>query len=153
SLRDGAMSEASSHQANSVRVITLGCRLNAFESEAIEAHAAAAGLQDTVIVNTCAVTAEALRQSGQVIRKLRREHPTARVIVPGSGAQVDPQRFAAMPEVDRVLGNAEKLQAHTYRRFASSEGPRVCVSDIMSVREAAPAHLDGSGQRARAYLQ
>src|SRR5262249_2317855 len=129
------------------------CRLNAFESEAIEAHAAAAGLQDTVIVNTCAVTAEALRQSGQVIRKLRREHPTARVIVTGCGAQVDPQRFAAMPEVDRVLGNAEKLQAHTYRRFASSEGPRVCVSDIMSVREAAPAHLDGSGQRARAYLQ
>ena len=147
------MSEASSHRANPVRVITLGCRLNAFESETIEAHAAAAGLQDTVIVNTCAVTAEALRQSGQVIRKLRREHPTARVIVTGCGAQVDPQRFAAMPEVDRVLGNAEKMQAHTYSRFARSEGPRVCVNDIMSVREAVPALLDGSGGRARAYLQ
>src|SRR3979409_2612279 len=92
-----------------VRVVTLGCRLNAFESEVMRGHAAAAGLEDAVIVNTCAVTAEAVRQAGQTIRKLKRENPGPRLIVTGCAAQVEPQRFANMPEVDCVLGNAEKM--------------------------------------------
>src|SRR5262245_52570062 len=136
-----------------VRVVTLGCRLNAFESEAIRGYATAAGLQDTVIINTCAVTAEAVRQSGQMIRKLKRENPTARLLVTGCAAQIEPRRFADMPEVDRVIGNAEKMQAQTYRGLGRGEGPRVCVNDIMSVRETAHALMDGFGSRARAFVQ
>src|SRR6478752_4065211 len=101
--------------ASGVRVVTLGCRLNAFESEVMRSHAAAAGLEDAVIVNTCAVTAEAVRQAGQTIRRLKRENPGARMIVTGCAAQIDPQRFADMPEVDRVIGNAEKLDPQTFR--------------------------------------
>ncbi|MGH6975551.1 MAG: tRNA (N(6)-L-threonylcarbamoyladenosine(37)-C(2))-methylthiotransferase MtaB, partial [Stellaceae bacterium] len=89
------------------QIVTFGCRLNAFESEVMRRHAAAAGLDDAVIVNTCAVTAEAERQARQAIRKARREHATARIIVTGCAAQIDPARYAAMPEIDRVLGNAE----------------------------------------------
>src|SRR5215831_15922963 len=136
-----------------VRIVTLGCRLNAFESEAMRRHAATAGLQDAVIINTCAVTAEAVRQAGQTIRKLRREHPTARLIVTGCAAQVEPQRFADMPEVDRVIGNAEKMQAHTFSAFDLGGTPRVCVNDIMSARETAHALIDGFGVQARAYVQ
>jgi threonylcarbamoyladenosine tRNA methylthiotransferase MtaB len=149
------MSDAPSHQIARarVRVVTLGCRLNAFESEAIRGYASAAGLTDTVIVNTCAVTAEAVRQSGQMIRKLKRENPTARLLVTGCAAQVEPQRFADMPEVDRVIGNAEKMQAQTYRGLGRGEGPRVCVNEIMSVRETAHALMDGFGSRARAFVQ
>jgi len=132
-----------------VRVVTLGCRLNAFESEAIRLHATAAGLRDTVIVNTCAVTAEAVRQSGQIIRKLKRENPAAHLVVTGCAAQIEPQRFADMPEVDRVIGNREKMDAHTYRGFDRGDGPRVRVNDIMSVRETAHALMDGFGSRAR----
>ena len=91
---------------DAIRIVTLGCRLNAYESEVMRTHAAAAGLQDAVIVNTCAVTAEAVRQAAQSIRRLRREHPNARLIVTGCAAQIEPERFAAMPEVDRVVGNA-----------------------------------------------
>src|SRR5262249_26127535 len=153
--RDGDMRNAPSHQVARarVRVVTLGCRLNAFESEAIRGYASAAGLTDTVIVNTCAVTAEAVRQSGQMIRKLRRENPTARLLVTGCAAQVEPQRFADMPEVDRVIGNAEKMQAQTYRGLARDEGPRVRVNEIMSVRETAHALMDGFGSQARAFVQ
>jgi threonylcarbamoyladenosine tRNA methylthiotransferase MtaB len=136
-----------------VRIVTLGCRLNAFESEAMRRHAATAGLQDAVIINTCAVTAEAVRQSGQTIRKLRRENPTARLIVTGCAAQVEPQRFADMPEVDRVIGNAEKMQAHTFSAFDLGDTPRVSVNDIMSIRETAHALVEGMGSRARAYVQ
>ena len=92
-------------------IITFGCRLNAFEAEVMRGHAAAAGLDDAVIVNTCAVTAEAERQARQAIRRARREQPQARIIVTGCAAQIDPARYAAMPEVDRVIGNAEKLEA------------------------------------------
>src|SRR6059058_2866240 len=95
----------------SVDVITFGCRLNAYESEVIRRQAQAAGLADTVVVNTCAVTGEAVRQARQAIRKARRERPNVRIVVPGCAAQTEPAAFAAMPEVDRVLGNAEKLSA------------------------------------------
>ena len=154
-MRDCDMIDPPIHQTtrSCVRIVTLGCRLNAFESEAMRLHAAAAGLGDAVIVNTCAVTAEAVRQAGQTIRKLRREHPTARLIVTGCAAQVEPQRFADMPEVDRVIGNAEKMQAHTFSAFDLGGTPRVCVNDIMSARETAHALVDGFGSRARAFVQ
>src|SRR5262245_21482296 len=122
-----------------VRVVTLGCRLNAYESEVMRRHAADAGLHDAVIVNTCAVTGEAVRQATQAIRKLRRENPAAQIIVTGYAAQIEPERFAAMPEIDRVIGNAEKTHAHTFRGLGTSDSLRVQVNDIMSVRATAHA--------------
>jgi threonylcarbamoyladenosine tRNA methylthiotransferase MtaB len=135
-------------------IVTLGCRLNAFESEVMRRHADQAGLTDTVIVNTCAVTKEAERQARQTIRKLRRERPDARIIVTGCAAQLHPERFAAMKEVDRVLGNIEKLDPASY---ADTTNP-VSVSDIMATRNDAPhlydgPPLDGFGERARAFVQ
>ena len=135
------------------RIITLGCRLNAYESEVMRAHAGAAGLDDAVIVNTCAVTAEAVRQAAQAIRKVRRESPAARIIVTGCAAQIEPQRFAGMPEVDAVLGNAEKIKPETFRGLSLADSPRVQVDDIMSVRETAHAMIAGFGSRARAYVE
>ena len=132
------------------RVVTFGCRLNAAESEAIRGHAIAAGLNDAVIVNTCAVTAEAERQARQMIRKLRRENASARIVVTGCAAQVDPARFAAMPEVDRVVGNAEKLRPETWAEPAPA---RIAVADIMDVRETAPHLAEGFEGRARAFLE
>ena len=114
-----------------VTVITLGCRLNAYESEVMRAHAEASG-RETVIVNTCAVTAEAERQARQAVRRARREHPSARLVVTGCSAQIDPGRYATMPEVDQVLGNAEKMEA---RSFLDIGGPRVRVNDIASIRD------------------
>jgi threonylcarbamoyladenosine tRNA methylthiotransferase MtaB len=131
----------------------MGCRLNAYESEAMRRHAEAAGLGDTVIVNTCAVTAEAVRQAAQAIRRLRRESPHARLVVTGCAAQTEPGRFARMPEVDAVVGNAEKMHPATFDALALADSPRVIVDDIMSVRETAPAMIDGFGARARAYMQ
>ncbi|HET7154201.1 MAG TPA: tRNA (N(6)-L-threonylcarbamoyladenosine(37)-C(2))-methylthiotransferase MtaB [Hyphomicrobiaceae bacterium] len=131
----------------------MGCRLNAYESEVMRGHAAAAGLDDAVIVNTCAVTAEAVRQAAQTIRKLRRESPQARIIVTGCAAQIEPERFAGMPEVDAVIGNADKMRADTFRSLSLDDSPRVLVNDIMSVRETAHAMIDGFGSRARAYVQ
>ena len=131
-------------------ILTFGCRLNAYESEAIRAQAEAAGLDDAVIVNTCAVTAEAVRQAGQAIRKARRQRPGAKLIVTGCAAQLEPERFAAMPEVDRVLGNAEKLDA---RFLSPGEGARVQVNDAMALGELAPHLVDGFDGRARAYVQ
>ena len=103
---------------SSVEVVTFGCRLNAAESEVIRREAEAAGFNDTVVVNTCAVTAEAVRQARQTIRALRRERPQAKIVVTGCAAQTEPQTFAAMPEADRVIGNAEKLSARVGRRRA-----------------------------------
>ncbi len=120
-------------------IITLGCRLNAYESEVMRAGAAAAGLGPTVIVNTCAVTAEAVRQAKQAIRRARRENPGARLVVTGCAAQIEPERFAGMPEVDHVIGNAEKTKAETWSRLSLGGGERVQVDDIMSVRETAAA--------------
>ena len=131
-------------------VITFGCRLNAYESEAIRARAAEAGLSNAVIVNTCAVTAEAVRQSRQTIRKLRRERPAARIIVTGCAAQTEPDVYAAMHEVDLVLGNREKLDTESYT-FGINE--RVRVNDIMSVTETASQFVESFDGRSRAFLQ
>ncbi|HEX4191998.1 MAG TPA: tRNA (N(6)-L-threonylcarbamoyladenosine(37)-C(2))-methylthiotransferase MtaB [Stellaceae bacterium] len=130
-------------------VLTFGCRLNAFESEVIRGHATAAGLTDAVIVNTCAVTKEAERQARQAIRRARRDHPGARLIVTGCAAQIDPARYAAMPEVDLVLGNDEKMKAESY---APSEA-RVSVGDIMALTETAAHLVDGFEGRARAFIE
>ncbi|MGH6832488.1 MAG: tRNA (N(6)-L-threonylcarbamoyladenosine(37)-C(2))-methylthiotransferase MtaB, partial [Methyloceanibacter sp.] len=136
-----------------IRIVTLGCRLNAYESEVMRRHADAAGLDRAVIVNTCAVTSEAVRQAMQAIRRLRREDSQARIIVTGCAAQIEPDRFAGMPEVDTVIGNAEKMKAVTFHGLSTAETPRVVVNDIMSVRETASAMIDGFGARARAFMQ
>ena len=134
-------------------LVTLGCRLNAYESEVMRRHASDAGLGDCVIVNTCAVTGEAVRQAEQAIRKLRRERPGARLIVTGCAAQIDPERFAGIEGVDHVIGNAEKLEPATFRALSAETLARVAVNDIMSVRETALHMIDGFGSRARAYVQ
>ena len=135
---------------------TLGCRLNAYETEAMKELAAAAGIADAVVVNTCAVTAEAVRKAKQEIRRLARENPAATIIVTGCAAQTEPETFAAMPEVSRVIGNTEKMQASTWAGLAVPDligaTERVQVDDIMSVRETAGHLIDGFG-RHRAYVQ
>jgi len=141
-----------------IEVVTLGCRLNAYESEVIRARASEAGLDKAVIVNTCAVTAEAVRQSRQAIRKLKRTHPDAPLIVTGCAAQIEPEMYAAMPEVDRVIGNEEKLSAKSYARDFLKDAPRIMVNDIMAVRETAGQLLDSFtdssfDSRTRAVLQ
>ena len=135
---------------------TLGCRLNAYETEAMKALAEQAGVQGAVIVNTCAVTAEAVRKARQEIRRLRRDHPDAPIIVTGCAAQTEPETFAAMPEVTRVIGNTEKMQLDTWAQMVPDligATERVQVDDIMSVRETAQHLIDGFGTRARAYVQ
>jgi threonylcarbamoyladenosine tRNA methylthiotransferase MtaB len=137
-----------------VDILTLGCRLNSYESEVMRGHADAAGLKDAVIVNTCAVTAEAVRQARQAIRRARRERPGAAIIVTGCAAQIDPASFAEMPEVTRVIGNAEKMKAETFAPLSLLVGEeRVRVNDIMSVRETAAHLVDGLDGRARAFVQ
>jgi threonylcarbamoyladenosine tRNA methylthiotransferase MtaB len=133
-------------------IVTFGCRLNAYESEAIRARAEDAGLKDAIIFNTCAVTAEAVRQSRQAIRKARRGNPNAKIIVTGCAAQTEADVFAAMPEVDLVLGNQEKLETASYADFIGA-AERVRVNDIMSVRETAAQFVDSFDGRARAFLQ
>ena len=128
---------------------TFGCRLNAYETEAM--RDLSTGLQDAVVVNTCAVTAEAVRQARQRIRKLRRENPQAKLIVTGCAAQIEPERFAAMPEVDLVLGNLEKMRAETWAGIGGQTG--IVVDDIMQATETAGHLIDGFGTRARAYVQ
>lgn len=135
------------------RVVTLGCRLNAYESEVMRAHASAAGLDHAIIVNTCAVTGEAVRQAAQTIRKLRRENPDARLIVTGCAVQTETARFAGMPEVDHVVGNHSKLKAETFAGLSLDASERIQIDDIMSVRETAGHLLPGFGGRARAYVQ
>ena len=135
-------------------IITFGCRLNAYESEVMRRHATAAGADtDLVIVNTCAVTAEATRQARQAIRRARRQRPDARIVVTGCAAQIDPDGFAAMPEVDRVLGNQEKLEAESFADLAIAETEKVRVNDIFSVKETAGHLIDGLEGRARAFVQ
>ena len=138
------------------RFTTLGCRLNAYETEAMKDLAGQAGLENAVVVNTCAVTAEAVRKARQEIRRLRRENPGARLIVTGCAAQTEPETFAAMEEVDAVIGNTEKMQGGTWAGLARDfigESERVQVDDIMSVTETAGHLIDGFGTRSRAYVQ
>ena len=138
------------------RFTTLGCRLNAYESEAMKDLAINAGLTNAHVVNTCAVTAEAVRKSKQEIRKLRRDHPDAQIIVTGCAAQIDPDSFAKMAEVTAVIGNSEKMQASTWTALNTGfigETEKVLVDDIMSVTETAGHLIDGFGTRSRAYVQ
>ncbi|MBC7832248.1 MAG: MiaB/RimO family radical SAM methylthiotransferase, partial [Hyphomicrobium sp.] len=135
------------------RIITLGCRLNAYESDIVRKNAEQAGLDDAIIVNTCAVTAEAVRQATKTIRRLRRDNPSARIIVTGCAAQIEPERFAALSEVDYVIGNAEKMRPQTFARLSTAGSERVQVDDIMSVRETAGHLIEGFGSRTRAYVQ
>ena len=135
---------------------THGCRLNAYETEAMKRLATEAGLSGAVIVNTCAVTGEAVRKARQDIRRLRRENPTATLIVTGCAAQTEPETFAGMPEVDRVIGNSEKMDPATWARMVPDligDTERVQVNDILSVHETASHLIDGFGTRARAYVQ
>ena len=135
---------------------TLGCRLNAYETEAMKELAVAAGVEGAVVVNTCAVTAEAVRKAKQEIRRLARENPGAALIVTGCAAQTEPETFAAMPEVTRVIGNHEKMQADTWAGLRTpdliGQTEKVMVDDIMSVKETAGHLIDGFG-RHRAYVQ
>lgn len=143
-----------------IDVVTFGCRLNTYESEVMRREAETAGLGalkgGAVIFNTCAVTAEAVRQAKQAIRKARRENPEARIIVTGCAAQTEPQNFAAMDEVDLVLGNEEKLKANSYRAlpdFGVNDTEKARVNDIFSVRETASHMVDAIEGRARAFVQ
>ena len=137
----------------SLQVVNFGCRLNLYEGEAIKARAAEAQLRDAVIFNTCAVTAEAVRQSRQAIRKLKRERPEVRILVTGCAAQVEAETYAAMPEVEAVIGNSEKLDAQSYADFGSGALEKLRVNDIMSVRETAPQLVDHFDGHTRAFLQ
>ncbi len=130
-----------------VEVVTFGCRLNAFEAEVIRREAEGAGLSDTIVINSCAVTNEAVAQVRQSIRKLKRERPEARIVVTGCAAQTQAEMFADMAEVSRVLGNDDKMRANAWRAtrtaFAAGSGEKVAVSDIMAVTEMAPHLVDG----------
>jgi tRNA A37 methylthiotransferase MiaB len=146
----------------SVDVLTFGCRLNAYESEVISRNAEGAGLGDAVVVNTCAVTAEAVRQARQAIRRLKRERPQARILVTGCAAQTEPDTFAAMGEVDRVIGNDEKMRAEAWADtrdylartpFGIGAEEKIAVNDIMAVTETAAHLIDGLDGRARAFVQ
>jgi threonylcarbamoyladenosine tRNA methylthiotransferase MtaB len=136
--------------AGGVEVVTFGCRLNALESEVMKARAAEAGLSDAILFNTCAVTAEAVRQAKQAIRRARRERPGARIVVAGCAAQVDAAAFADMAEVDLVLGNHEKLSAAGYLGIGET---KVRVNDIQSVRESALHLIEGMDGRSRAFVE
>ena len=138
-----------------VETLTFGCRLNAYESEVMQAEAEKAGLSSALIVNTCAVTAEAVRQAKQAIRKARREQPGRQIIVTGCAAQTSPRDFAEMAEVDLVIGNADKMQAEAYApmAFGVKLNDKVQVNDIMAVREQAGHLIDGMDGRARAFVQ
>jgi threonylcarbamoyladenosine tRNA methylthiotransferase MtaB len=137
----------------SVEVVTFGCRLNAFESEVIAREAENAGLTETIVINSCAVTGEAVAQARQSIRRLKRERPQARIVVTGCAAQVEPEMFARMTEVDRVIGNDEKMRHESWRtardafeleaKFGVTGSEKIAVADIMAVREMAPHLVDG----------
>ncbi len=134
-----------------LRIETFGCRLNTFESEIMRGHAEKAGLGNAIVFNTCAVTAEATRQARQAIRKAHKENPEAQIIVTGCAAQTEADSFAAMPEVTRILGNEEKLQAASWRN--GTNAPRVTVSDIMQVKEAHVPVIERLTGRTRAFAQ
>lgn len=146
--------------ARPIQSITFGCRLNTFETEVMEQKAREAGLENieggAILINTCAVTSEAVRQAKQQIRRARRQNPKARIIVTGCAAQTEPDTFAEMDEVDLIIGNEDKLHSQNYRAlpdFGVNDLERVRVNDIMSVRETAPHMIDGMGGRVRAFVQ
>ncbi len=132
------------------QLLTFGCRLNTYESEVMKNHARAAGLDNVIIVNTCAVTKEAERQARQAIRKARKTNPEAKIIVTGCAAQIHPESFASMGEVDKVIGNDLKLEAGTWQGLA---GDKILVNDIMAITETASHLVEGFDGRARAFVQ
>ena len=136
--------------SNDPRIVTFGCRLNTYESEVMRGHAKKAGMGDAIIFNTCAVTSEAERQARQAIRRARRENPSARIIVTGCSAQINPQAYAQMPEVDQVIGNDLKLKEETW---GLPTAERILVNDIMSVKETAGHLIEGVEGHARAFIQ
>ena len=140
-------------EAAEVDVVTFGCRLNTYESETMLRYAREAGLADAVIVNTCAVTAEAERQARQTIRRVRRERPNAFIVATGCAVQTNPGVFAAMPEVNRVIGNAEKMEPATFFGLDAEQHPRVVVGDIAVARETASHLVGGFAGLARAFVQ
>lgn len=153
------MGQAGARETEGVEVVTFGCRLNTLDSAEIQRAATAAGLTRTVIVNSCAVTAEAVRQARQSIRRLKRADPTLKVVVTGCAAQTEPQTFATMPEVDRVVGNGAKgavetwVEARAAFDFGVSAEEKVKVDDIFAVRETALHMVDGMDGRTRAFVQ
>src|SRR5690349_5683202 len=132
----------------SVDVVTFGCRLNVYESEIIRSEAARAGVGDAVVINTCAVTAEAVSQARQSIRRIKRERPGARIVVTGCAAQTEPETFAAMPEVGRVAGNEEKLDARLWRTSG-----KIAVADIMAIKAMRPHAVDAIEGHTRPFVQ
>lgn len=134
-------------------IVTFGCRLNAYESEVMKTHAEAAGLDNTVIFNTCAVTGEATRQARQAIRRTHRDRPDAKIIVTGCAAQIDPDLFRSIDGVTAVMGNEEKLHAQSFKALSDGALERVTVNDIFSVKETAGQLISGFGTRARAFVQ
>ena len=132
------------------QLVTFGCRLNTYESEVMRGHAKAAGMEDVIIFNTCAVTKEAERQAKQAIRRAKRDNPAAKIVVTGCSAQISPEMYAQMPEVDRIIGNDLKLKAETW---GGGDAERVLVNDIMSVTETASHLVEGFEGRARAFIQ
>jgi len=142
-----------SENTSTNQVITFGCRLNTYESEVIRDLSGQAGLEGAIIINTCAVTAEAERQARQAIRRLRRENPDAEIIVTGCGAQINPKQYSDMPEVNSVIGNDEKMKLATYQSIKGHDAERVLVNDIMSVTETAGHLVSGFEGKARAFVQ
>ena len=141
---------------NNIKFSTLGCRLNSYETESMRNMVGTVGLNNAVVINTCAVTHQAVSKSRQEIRRLRRENPNSTVIVTGCAAQIDPMGFSKMGEVDFVLGNSEKMRPEIWSNLASGapvESERVQVDDIMSISETASHLIDGFGTRSRAYVQ
>ena len=134
-------------------IITFGCRLNSFESEVMRTKMNEAGVEKAIVVNTCAVTNEAVRQSRQSIRKLRRDNPDVRIIVTGCAAQINPGQYEAMEEVDFIIGNDDKMSSQTWHGLQAGELERVKVNDIFAVEETAGHMIKGFGGRARAYVQ
>lgn len=139
--------------AAAARVHTFGCRLNLSESETIARRLDEAGLGDVAVVNTCAVTGEAVRQARQAIRRLARERPGLRIVATGCAAQIEPDGFSRMPEIAHVIGNAEKLEAAPYAALAAGTAPREAVSDIMAERRAPPPDRTAPATRTRAFVQ
>jgi threonylcarbamoyladenosine tRNA methylthiotransferase MtaB len=150
---EAAAGERSPDAPRGVEIVTMGCRLNTYESEAMRAQAEAAGHADLVIVNTCAVTAEATRQARQTIRRLARDKPHRRIVVTGCAAQIEPERFAALPGVAQVVGNGDKLKAETWSGLRLDGGEKIRVDDIFSVKETALHLIDGMRGRSRAFVQ
>lgn len=134
-------------------IVTMGCRLNLYESDIMQAHLKENKVTDTIIINSCAVTSEAVRQAKQKIRQLKRQYPEKKIIVTGCAAQTEPETFADMQEVNKIVGNHEKLQQETFQPFALDQDEKILVNDIMSVKETAGHLIEGLDKRARAYLQ